>query len=58
VILGNFSDFFQNLASKKPNWQPCFMFNTPSSEWWRFTPHPQVRLLPHKRTKNNQAMLF
>jgi len=44
---------FQNLASKKPNWQPCFTFNTPSNKWWRFTLKPQIRLLPHKRTKNN-----
>jgi len=44
---------FHNLVSKKPNWQPCFTFNTPSNQWWRFTLKPQIRLLPHERTKNN-----
>jgi len=49
---------FQNLATKKPNLQPCLTFNTPSNEWWRFSLKPHIRLLPHKRTKNIQAMLF
>jgi len=42
---------FQNIASEKPNWQPCFTFNTPSNEWWGLTLKPQIRLLPHKRNK-------
>jgi len=31
---------------------------TPSNEWWRVTLKPQMRLLPRKRTKNDQVMLF
>jgi len=33
-------------------------FNPPSNEWWLFTLKPQIRLLPHKRTNNDHAMLF
>jgi len=31
---------------------------TPSNEWWRFTVKPQMRLLSHKRTRNDQTMSF
>jgi len=47
------SDFW-TYATKLGIWA-SLKFNIPSSEWWRFTLKPQTLLLPHKRTKNDQA---